>query len=139
MNRAISRHTEQPGTPTHATASTAYRRAIDHASGPSGLHGLDVTIQRRGDTALLRLDGDLDMATVSRLDDAIARVITDGATHIILDLRGLDFMGSSGIAVLHRLTDRPHVTVALIPGKPAIQRILALTGMTDVLQFVDPP
>ena len=112
---------------------------MTHPTGSGAPGGLDVTTRHHGDTAQLRLDGDLDLATVYKLDHAIARAIADGATHLILDLRGLEFMGSAGIAVLYRLSDRPHVTVALIPGKPAIQRIFALTGMTDVLRFVDPP
>ena len=50
-------------------------------------------------TVLLHLRGELDLASAGDLKRALA-ALPDGATTIVLELRGLDFMDSSGLAAL---------------------------------------
>jgi anti-anti-sigma factor len=53
--------------------------------------------------AVLRLEGDLDASNFETLIDAGATAQAAGATDILVDLRKVPFMGSSGLVALHSL------------------------------------
>jgi anti-anti-sigma factor len=57
---------------------------------------------------VLRLDGDIDAATHKTLQDKVAEVIETGATHVLLDLGGVKYMGSAGFRALHAISNMLH-------------------------------
>jgi anti-anti-sigma factor len=59
----------------------------------------DVMVEDDGRTAVVVVTGEIDIATSPALDDAVAALATPD---IVLDLRGVTFMGSSGLASLLR-------------------------------------
>jgi anti-sigma B factor antagonist len=59
----------------------------------------DVMVEEDGRTAVVVVTGEIDIATSPALDDAVAALTTPD---IVLDLRGVTFMGSSGLASLLR-------------------------------------
>ena len=54
---------------------------------------------------ILRLDGDIDAATQKTLQDKATEVVEGGATHILLDMSGVNYMGSAGFRAIHALTN----------------------------------
>ena len=54
---------------------------------------------------ILRLEGDIDAATHNSLADKAAELIEGGATHILVDLGGVNYMGSAGFRALHAVTN----------------------------------
>lgn len=54
---------------------------------------------------VLRVEGDIDAATHKDLQDKAAEVIEGGATHILLDLGGVDYMGSAGFRAIHAMSN----------------------------------
>ena len=66
----------------------------------------------------------------------------DGVRHVVLDLRGLTFMDVTG---LHELISENEFArsnrhnLAVVRGTDAIQRVLKLTGVEDLLVLVDDP
>jgi anti-anti-sigma factor len=74
------------------------------------------------------------------LDDLEPR--SDDLRHVVLDLRGLTFMDVLGLKELVRQNDfarsNPH-NLAVVRGTAAIQRVLELTGVEDMLVLVDDP
>ena len=97
---------------------------------------------RRTRTVTLR--GELDLATVSEVTDALQRLAprADGVRHVVLDLRGLTFMDSNGVRVLLKQREfarTNHYNLAVVRGNDAIQRLLALTGVEELLVVVDDP
>jgi anti-anti-sigma regulatory factor len=52
---------------------------------------------------ILRLEGDLDAATFEALIEAGTAAHAEGATHILVDMRKVPYMGSSGIVALHSI------------------------------------
>ena len=54
---------------------------------------------------ILRLEGDIDAATQKTLQDKATEVVGGGATHILLDMSGVNYMGSAGFRVIHALTN----------------------------------
>lgn len=80
-------------------------------------------------TAIVRLAGDIDVATSPLITDAIDDAVHRGATQIVLDLSTVTFMDSSGIAAL--IVIRSTVPVVLRSPSQTVVRLLATTGLTD--------
>ena len=98
-----------------------------------------VDVSREGDTARLRLAGELDLDTTPILQAKIAALRETGVRSLVLDLTGLEFIDSSG---LHCILDwdaesrQDGFTIALIPGPPAVRRIFELTNTDTLLRFI---
>jgi anti-anti-sigma factor len=61
-------------------------------------------------------------------------------SRVIVDLRGLEFIDSSGIALVLDLAKaaREHNTeLVFVRGPHAVQRVLAVSGIDDALTFID--
>ena len=87
----------------------------------------------------LRPAGDLDMSTATVLGEALQGAIDGGAKQVVVDLRGLEFMDSTGITLVTRFNNesrRDGFNLALIPGKPRIMRLFELTGLSEYFTFV---
>lgn len=126
------------------------KTSVEEAEGP-----IRVTI--------LRVDGDIDSSTYEALIEEGRRLRDDGARDVLLDLRSVPYMGSSGLVAIHAIallfnggdapaTDsgweahhaiarsvddglQPHVKV-LLPADPAspLRRVFERTGMN---RFID--
>ena len=84
------------------------------------------------------VSGELDLASAPQLDDALAEA-GRGSVAVILDLRELTFMDSSGLHAI--LTARARLAAAdcrlvLVKGCRQVQRIFELTGVDSALEFV---
>jgi anti-sigma B factor antagonist len=95
--------------------------------------------ERRGETIYVRPRGELDLRTVPELDDALARARAD-ARHVVLDLRGLSFMDSTGISLVTRWNleaRRDGFEFALIQGDERVRRLFELTALTGYFTFME--
>lgn len=54
---------------------------------------------------VLRVEGDIDASTHKTLQDKAAEAIEGGATHLLLDLGGVNYMGSAGFRAIHAITN----------------------------------
>jgi anti-sigma B factor antagonist len=95
-----------------------------------------------GGRRTLTLVGELDIASVPALQSAVERMCSDATTSITLDLRGLTFIDSTGLAAIvlaSKVCDTNGYEFALIRGAASTQRLFELTGLIDVLPFRDGP
>ena len=95
-------------------------------------------------TALVALRGELDLVTVSKVAEVLDGLEprADGVRHVVLDLRGLTFMDLTGLHELIRQNEFARSNrhnLAVVRGTDAIQRVLELTGVDDMLVLVDDP
>jgi len=95
-------------------------------------------------TALVALCGELDLLTVSKVAEVLDGLDprADGVRHVVLDLRGLTFMDMAGLRELIRQNEFARSNrhnLAVVRGTDAIQRVLKLTGVEDMLVLVDDP
>ena len=95
-------------------------------------------------TALVALRGDLDLLTVSKVAEVLDGLVprADGVRHVVLDLRGLTFMDVRGLKELVRQNEFARSNrhnLAVVRGTDAIQRVLELTGVEELLVLVDDP
>src|SRR5688500_18396186 len=61
---------------------------------------LTVRVERRGKELVVRVSGDLDIASAKRLDDELLRAISSDASAVALDLGGVSFIDSTGLRIL---------------------------------------
>ena len=89
------------------------------------------------------LTGELDLATSPALARTLQNVTASaGGGRVVVDLRRLTFMDSTGLRVLMSwigAARQAGLEPVFIPGPPAIQRVFETTRLIDRLTFVDPP
>ena len=99
-----------------------------------------ITDAAEGGAHTLALIGEVDLATAPQLQDAIARLCAAGASQIVLDLRELTFMDSTGVHALlasKALCDRHGCDFSLTRGQESVERLFELTGLREILPFRD--
>jgi anti-sigma B factor antagonist len=88
----------------------------------------------------LRLGGELDIATVRVVEQRLREALDGGGRRLVVDLRGLEFMDSTGLTLLMRWaigSQRDGYELALVRGEDRIQRLFELTGLSAHFTFVD--
>jgi len=102
----------------------------------------DLRIVRNGSCTRIAPCGELDIATTPELEQALADATADAATEIVLDLRELTFMDSSGLRALAQANTRAGesgVDLSIWRGPRQIERVLEISGLGSLLPLVDPP
>jgi anti-anti-sigma factor len=129
--------------------ATAERHAPPASA--SEFEAFAVEVERDDHGAVVQPRGELDLATIGVLDAAVDLAITDTLraapegterhARLVLDLRGLSFVDSTGLRMLLALDRRAqHDGFQLMlyaPGAPA-DRAIQLCGLDEVLPFVAP-
>jgi anti-anti-sigma factor len=88
------------------------------------------------------MSGELDLASSPALQEELDRIASSRSQLLIIDLRELDFMDSTGLSVLvraHQRAEEQGRQVAMVKGPQQVQRLLSLTGVGDKLTLVDTP
>ena len=102
------------------------RQRLDVRDGPSGRQVVHVA-------------GALDLATSDAVEAALRSAFDAGAP-VRLDLSEVTFLDSSGMrGVLraYRLAQERNAVFEVVPGPPAVQRVLHITGVDARLTFVE--
>ena len=97
---------------------------------------LTLETKQDGETAVIVLAGELDLAGASTLERELGLLQT-GA--LVVDLRGLEFMDSSGLRAIVTSAQRAQDAgrrFALIPGAAQVMRVFDITRMRERLEFV---
>jgi anti-sigma B factor antagonist len=98
-------------------------------------------ISREHDTARVRPRGELDIDTAPLLGVEFDELRAEGFRRLILDLRALDFMDSSGLRWILEYDAEGReagFSLAVIQGSPTIRRVFELTQTISRLSFIDP-
>jgi anti-sigma B factor antagonist len=89
---------------------------------------------------IVAVAGELDLCTGSLLDEQLDRAI--GPLRVVVDLRGLQFMDSTGIKALLRADRRLREVggrLVVVPGPRAVHKLFELTGLDGSLDFAEDP
>lgn len=103
---------------------------------------LSIEAHTRPGGVLLTLSGELDMATAAQLEREIANASDSAPQTIVLDLRGLDFIDSTGLRTLiaeHECSRRSGRRFALVQGSRQVDRLMSITRVSEHLQLVSSP
>jgi anti-anti-sigma factor len=100
---------------------------MHHNTTRAGLFGRTT----RGHT-VLRISGELDIATAAVLRDRLAAALDDTVLPVIIDLSRVSFCDASGLTMLiavQRRADAYGRTVALAGPRPNVRKLLRITGL----------
>ncbi|MBW3624920.1 MAG: STAS domain-containing protein [Armatimonadetes bacterium] len=103
---------------------------------------LTVEKHREGEIGIITAKGDVDMGTLRPLRDAVREVAADGAVHIVLDMRQVDYMDSSGMSIImtaRKLTSEHNGEVYLIFPIGSAGRALELVKAHHLVEVADSP
>ncbi len=93
---------------------------------------VDVAEDPRG--TILTVSGELDVASSQTLEQELEQL--RGVPTVVVDLRGLTFIDSTGLGVLvraHQLAKEQGCRFGLVRGEGQVQRLLSLTGLDSEL------
>jgi anti-sigma B factor antagonist len=82
-------------------------------------------------TPTLKLVGELDIGGVAPIRKAFDAIIADGPERVVIDLRELRFIDSSGLSLFLAVADRVD-EVELRDPSPIIRKVIGLTGLSNV-------
>ncbi len=115
-------------------------RERSHATEVYGFDQLAMTSQRDGGVHVIALFGELDLATADTVDRELRRAEATDASSIVVDLSGLTFMDSTGARLVWQADVRSRAgdnRLRLRRGPRAVQRVFEISGVADMLPFVD--
>jgi anti-anti-sigma factor len=108
---------------------------------PKASSMLRICAERDGSNFYLRLTGELDFSNVKLLNGELDRLEKSDAEQLIVDLTGLEFIDSSGIALLVRASQRSAEDSNRLRIKRsdhlAVKRILGVARVENGLPFID--
>jgi anti-sigma B factor antagonist len=84
--------------------------------------------------------GELDLSCADRLHDEVTALRAAGFDQILVDLRRVTFLDSSGLRILltlHNDAKRNRYTLKLVPGPREVQRVFELTGTRGLFDWRD--
>jgi anti-anti-sigma factor len=92
-----------------------------------------VEVQERGPVVVAAVSGELDLAGAPRTGEALDQAVPRAARGLVIDFTQLDFMDSSGVAMLfnlaRRLGSRRQELRVVVPDGGPIARVL------DIVEF----
>jgi anti-anti-sigma factor len=91
---------------------------------------------------VLTITGELDLASAPALEEELDKVLNGGTNLVIVDLRQLEFIDSTGLSVLvkaHQRAQDADTSFGLVKGGAQVQRLLALTGLEERFTVAETP
>jgi anti-sigma B factor antagonist len=101
-----------------------------------------VEVRRDAAAVVVAVSGELDLASGPELEAELDQVSGPEIKLLVIDLRKLGFMDSTGLSILVRAHQRlaaEGCEMGLVKGAPQVQRLLDLTGVAERLRLVDAP
>ena len=98
-----------------------------------GAYGAVQAAQDASGARVVRLIGEIDLSNADALGDTLAAITGEGH-HLVIDLSALEFMDSSGLAMLLRAAGRASSVEVRNPSA-VVRRIIECTGLADVLHI----
>jgi len=100
-----------------------------------------VAVERRGDTTVVRIEGEVDLSNADAVRSEIIAAAPHGSGGIVLDLTATTYLDSSGIRLLFDVAERLHSRrqrIALVVTEAAlVRRMLVLTKLDDAVPLHD--
>ena len=88
--------------------------------------------------SLLRIEGEIDVATASKMKEAFESLFAKGVYRIVLDIEKITFIASAGLGCLLTARDviLKHAGNLILAGKnPKVVEVFELLGIASLLRF----
>jgi anti-sigma B factor antagonist len=101
-----------------------------------------VETRNEGRATVIAVTGELDLASSPQLEHELDRLWQADVEQLVIDLRALEFMDSTGLSIIvsaHQRLSELGRTLSIVRGPKQVQRLLDLTGVSERLRLVDTP
>lgn len=101
-----------------------------------------VELNRSGPVLVARVEGEVDLACAAQLREPVDQMLASdgGLRHLVLNLRGLTFLDSTGIAVIlgrYRAVAARGGRVVVAEANSRVRRMLELSGALRLLELAE--
>ena len=104
---------------------------------------LDVSSRFHDDHTIVTISGEIDLYTAPRLHSELAALLAEGMpARVVIDMSGVEFCDSTGMNVLLSCLRRARERggeLEIADPKPAVRKILQVTGLDSVFTLVEDP
>jgi anti-sigma B factor antagonist len=97
---------------------------------------------RSDDMVRLALAGEFDLSNAAQIEEALKEIERERPSLLVLDLRELAFMDSTGLRVVFFADARARDDsrrLAVVQGPESVHRVFRITGLDDHLEMVETP
>ena len=101
---------------------------------------LNVETEDHGSQVRIALRGELDLSTVSRVEDELRRAEASAPPVVVLDLSALSFLDSTGLRTIVTADQRARKSgrrLAIVKGPDTVHRVFTITRLDERLEIVD--
>jgi anti-sigma B factor antagonist len=99
----------------------------------------EVRVRPDRERVVVELSGELDIATIPQFREQCDELLGAGFRHVVVDLRELAFLDSTGLHLLIELYARARRDgweLSVIPGSGAVHRVFVVSGTVELLPFM---
>jgi anti-sigma B factor antagonist len=101
---------------------------------------LTVSVEPAGALLMVRAEGELDIASARLLEEEVREAVDSGASTVVLDLSGLDFIDSTGVRALLSIAEHANRSgdgLRMLHGSERVATVLELSGVAPLLPLAD--
>ena len=102
---------------------------------------MQIKIKCRGDCLIVRLNGELDMASVQIFKDKVIPALDkNNLNYLLLNLKNVSFIDSTGLGAIlgrYRILSRKGGGILLVGLKPQVKRIFLFFVMLKIMNVYD--
>lgn len=99
-------------------------------------------VRRQNQTAVLIPTGELDLSSAPELEAELERAWQSQVEVVIVDLRAVSFMDSTGLRVItnaNRKAQANDLQFAVVDGNNQVRKLFDLTGLSEIVTVVAAP
>ncbi len=101
---------------------------------------MEIKTRRVDQVLVVEITGKLDTQNSGPASEEMARIVQDGNSKILLNLRNLEFLSSAGLRVLLRTTKllaEPEGKMMICQAKGVVKEVLEISGFDDFIDVHD--
>jgi anti-sigma B factor antagonist len=101
---------------------------------------LGIEVSKEDGAAVLKVTGEIDVATAPRLREHVVKLVGDGETRIVVDMEGVDFIDSTGLGALVGALKRVRThggELVIVCTRPRLLKVFEITGLVRVFEIHD--
>ena len=101
---------------------------------------MEITSRKMGKKTIVSINGRLDAVSAPEFQNALLGLIDDGATMLLLDFNGVDYISSAGLrsilVVAKKLrSDQGELSVAML--HDTVKEVFEISGFSSILPIFD--
>lgn len=103
---------------------------------------LNVDVESANGRARIAVSGELDISSAGQLEEELASAQAQAPELLVLDLRELEFMDSTGLRLIVRADEAAKAggtRFVIVRGPDPVQRVFQLVGLDSRLDMADEP